>query len=281
MLTISFPDLKPNSQDTSSPVQTKLRQALDGFLNRTFSSNLISESVRASRLITCLNAAHAALGPSAVSGILDNIFNGHWDEALQSVEIGHALRLWGHRRDHDLNVRRIVACIIARARQRDDRWTMLVKEEFGVPDGVLRDSLAHGDSVLLSILIHISRQANRAGSWTSGILSSLSKFDIRNTLPGLQHDFCTLWNEIAQEARNQGSFSTPAPRFSVRFATFTSPYIKAPMLPDCVLCFHRQSRLHSGPAIVVSTVRHRQSSPRLHHSCSCCHIRCCSSHPTW
>ena len=196
----------------SSLVQTNLRQALNRCLNRTFSSSLISESDRTGRLITCLNASHAALGPSAVLGILDNIFNGHWDKALQSVEIGHALRLWGHSRDYDPKIRQIIACIIARVRERDDRWTTLVEEIFGIPNRVLRDSLAHGDNVMLSILIHISRQANRAGSWTSGILSSLSKFDIHNTLPGLQHDFCTLWNEIVQEARNQvnqGSSSTP------------------------------------------------------------------------
>ena len=190
-------------------VRTKLRQASDGFLNRTFSSNLVSESVRANRLITCLNAAHAALGSSAVSEILDNI--GHLDEAPQSVEIGHALRVWGHRGDHDLKVQQTVAHIIGRARQRDNRWIMLVKEELGVPDDLVRDSAAHGDSALLFILIHVSRQANRASSWTPGVLSSLSKFDIRNTLPAVQHDFCTLWNEISREARNQinqGSSST-------------------------------------------------------------------------
>jgi hypothetical protein len=193
------------------PVQEMMRQALDGFLNRTFTSNLVSESVRASRLITCLNAAHAALGPDAVSQILDNILKGRWDEALQSIEVGHALRRWGRGQDHGLNVRQIVACIITRVRGRDDLWTALVKEAFGVPDGVLRDNLAHGDdSVLLSILIHVSRQANRDGSRTWEILPSLSKFDIRNSLPGLQDDFCTMRTEIAQEAKNQGSHSTPA-----------------------------------------------------------------------
>ena len=191
----------------SSRVQTKFRQVLDGFLNRTFSSHFVSESVRLSRLVTCLNAAHAALESSAISGILDKIVKGNWDEA---VEIGHALRLSGHGRDHDLNVRRIVACIIVRAGERGDRWTKLVKEEFGLPDHVLRDSLAHGDSVLLSILIHISRENVRAGSWTPGILSSLSKFDVHNTLPRLQHDFCTLWNEFVQEANNQAYQGTPA-----------------------------------------------------------------------
>ena len=194
----------------SYSVRTMFRRVLDGFLNRTFSSDLVSESARVSRLITCLNAAHAALGPSAVSEILHNMFNWNWDQPSQSVEIGHALRLWDHRRDHDLTVQRIIASIITRVRGRDDRWTMLVKEEFGVPDHVLQDSLAHGDSVLLSILIHISREGYRASSWTSGILSPLSEFDINNTLPRLQHDFCSLWNEIVQEANNQESFSTPA-----------------------------------------------------------------------
>ena len=191
-------------------VRTKIRQALDGFLSRTFSSRLVSESARVSRLITCLNAAHAALGPNAVSGILDNIFNGHWDGALQFVEIGHALRLWGHRRDHDLIVQRTIAHIIPRARERDDRWTTLVKEEFGVPDDVFRDGHANGDSVLLLILIHISRRTIRVGSWTFRILSSLSEFNIRNALPGLQHEFCLLWNEIVQTAGDQGPFGTPA-----------------------------------------------------------------------
>ena len=193
----------------SSPVLQKLGQALDVFLDRTFSSGLTPELVQTRRLITCLNAAHAALGHSAVSGILDQIFDGHWDEALQSVEIGHALRLWDHRRDYDLNVRRIVACILARVSDHDDRWTMLVWEEFGVPDSVFRDRFVEGDSVLLLILTHVSRQANRTGSWTSEILSSLPKFDIHNTLPELQHDFCTVWNEIVQDARNQGPYSIP------------------------------------------------------------------------
>ena len=194
----------------SSSVQIKLRKTLDGFLDRTFSSNSVSESVRASRLITCLNAAHTALGSHKVSGILDNILNRHWDKALQSVEIGHALRLWGHGQEHETIVRLIVACVITRVRVRDDRWTLLVKETFGMPDRVFRDYLAHGDSLLLSILIRVSREASRARPFPSEILSSLSQFDIHNTLPRLQHDFCTLWNEISQEARNRWRFSTPA-----------------------------------------------------------------------
>ena len=38
-------------------------------------------------------------------------------------------------------------------------------------------------------------------------MEAFPKFDIRNTLPRLQHNFCTLWSEIAQEARKQGHYS--------------------------------------------------------------------------
>jgi hypothetical protein len=191
-----------------SSVGMKLRQALDGFLDRTFSSNSIPESVKSDRLFTCLNAAHAALEPSAVSHILDDIFNGRWGEALRSVEIGHSLRRWGHGKSDliDSNIRRIVACIVARARRlgQDDRWTKLAKDEFGVPDRVFRDYLAHGDTIPLAFLIHSTRQALQTRRPQRDVLRSLSQINIHDTLPALQHEFCALWNEVVLEARNEG-----------------------------------------------------------------------------
>jgi len=187
-----------------SHVQTKFQQVLDGFLDRTFSSDSISESAKSSRLIICLNAAHVAIGPDGSSRILDEILNGRWNDALQSVEFGTSLRRWGNNKGESigLKIRRVVACIIARTRGRDDRWTMLVKDEFGVPDAVFRDNVTHGDSVLLAILIHVTRRALGNRLPQGDVLRSLSGFDIRDTISRLQHDFCALWNEIVQEARN-------------------------------------------------------------------------------
>jgi len=192
-------------------VTTKLRRSFDGFLDRTFSSNLVPESVRNYRLTTCLNAAHSALGPSGVSQILGNFFNGHRDEALKSFEIGHSLVRWGHSSDDSIgpNVRRIVACVIARDQDRDDRLAKLVKEAFDIPDGVIRDYLAHGDSMLLAILIRVTRKALRICRSEQRVLESLSQFDIHNTATELQHDFCTLWSEVVQAARNEGTSSPP------------------------------------------------------------------------
>jgi len=191
-------------------VTTKLRRSLDGFLDRTFSSHLVPESVRNDRLIICLDAAHSALGPSGVTQILGNFFDGHRDEALKSVEIGHSLVRWDHSSDDLIgpDVRRIVACIIARVRDRDDRWTNLVKEAFGVPDGVFRDYLAHGDSMSLAILNHVTREALRTGRSERGVLKSLSQFDVHNAVADLQREFCALWNQVVQGARNDGFGST-------------------------------------------------------------------------
>ena len=191
-----------------SPVGMKLRQALRGFLDRTF-SNSLPESVKSDRLITCLNAAHAALEPSAVLHILDDIFNGNWGHALRSVELGHSLRRWGDGKSDsiDMNIRRIVACIVARAPrgQDDERWIRLAKDEFGVPDRVFRDYLAHGDTIPLAILIHSTRQALQSRRPQRDVLRSLSQINILDTLPVLQHEFCALWNEIVLEAASRSA----------------------------------------------------------------------------
>ena len=207
-----------NSQQVDLPTQLlddfriKFRPVLNGFLERTFSSGLISEPTRSTQLlITCLNAAYKALGTDGASQILFNILNGGWwGELLQSVEMAHSLRRWSKSTDDEIThyVRRIVTQVIAGVRERDDRWISLTKAEFGVPDSVLRDNTTHGDSALLSLLIHMTRQAFCAGSWTPFILATLTQFDMCNTLPDLQHEFCSLWNEIVREARRGGADCT-------------------------------------------------------------------------
>ncbi|KAH9972307.1 hypothetical protein BGW80DRAFT_1315415 [Lactifluus volemus] len=73
---------------------------------------------------------------------------------------------------------------------------------------VIRGYLEHGDdSVLLANLIYITRQIlhslgdNRdMADVSSYVLPTLSNFDIRNTLPGLQHDFLTLREELVNNS---------------------------------------------------------------------------------
>ena len=189
-----------------SLLQSKIRQVMDGFLDRTFSSESISESTKISRLIICLNAAHAALGPFIVSRTLSNIFHGRWREAPHSIKMGITLRRWCNSSDEwiALAARNIVAGIIA-VQRRDERWIALVKDQFGLPDRVLRETIPYGDSVLLVILLHVTRNLFHSAVplWDTNVLRVLSQFDIRNTLPRLQQEFCSLWNEIVREAHNR------------------------------------------------------------------------------
>jgi len=186
----------------------KFRLVLNGFLDRTFSSSLISEPARSTQLlITCLNAAYKALDSDGVFQILFRILNGDWGELLQSVEVAHSLRRWSKSTNDEIThyVRRIVTQVVAGVRERDDRWISLAKAEFGVPDSVLRDHMAHGDSAPLSLLIYMTREAFLSGSWTPFILNTLTQFDVCNALPELQHEFCALWNEIVREAWKGGT----------------------------------------------------------------------------
>ncbi|KAI0287598.1 hypothetical protein BC826DRAFT_743777 [Russula brevipes] len=205
--------LKSGQPPHRSPlwIRHKFKQVLDAFLDRTFLSNMVSESIKISRLIICLNASYAALGPDATLGVLYGILDKRFEQVPQSIEMASALAHWCATNEQRIAepARCIVARILANLRERDDRWIALAVEQFGLPERALRDQIGHGDSVVLSLLIHMTRQAIRSGFRTLKILSSLSNFNIRDTLPGLQHDFCALWNEMVSEARNEGADSTP------------------------------------------------------------------------
>ena len=89
--------------------------------------------------------------------------------------------------------------IVARVQPRDDSWFILASNALGVPEAILRDYAAHGDSLSLAILIHIVRQQFSHFwnmSWPNGeistVLEAASKFNVQDTLPGLQHEFCAL-----------------------------------------------------------------------------------------
>ena len=185
----------------------RLAEALIGFWNRTLSSNRVTESVKVRRLVVCVRVIEAADLSIAVPHIL-HLLSGDLSEVSRSVETGHSLRPLRTGNAASL-ARGIIASIISDA-ERNDRWAMLAMDELSISRDVLRNYLAHGDSVLLANLIHITRHFFHSllqhdldlTRKSSSILSSLSKFDILNTLPELQRDFCDLWNEVVQQARS-------------------------------------------------------------------------------
>jgi hypothetical protein len=179
----------------------RLGQTLEGFWNRTLSTDVIPEAERERQIVTCLKVVYAArLSPDDLSGV------------FRSVEIGNSLRKFGGEDSQAVLLARcIISGIISKA-ERDERWFTLAKDELGVSEEVFRSYLVHDDNVLLANLIHLIRKIipplfQAVPDLTREplrILSSVSKLDILNTLPELQHEFCALWNEITQQVRKGG-----------------------------------------------------------------------------
>jgi hypothetical protein len=176
---------------------------LFGFMRRTLSSNSITESAKSRRLIICGDIV--SMIPCSIR---DNLHS-HFDQSPVSIEGLQAMARWfTHKNDYVAKCGRArVARNLVRMQERDDDWIALAGEVSGLPAHDLRDNIAHaGDNLFLATLIDFSRRA--IPSYDFWLVRELTQFDIHNTLPRLQHDFCTLWNEIIQDVRNPGSFGT-------------------------------------------------------------------------
>jgi hypothetical protein len=195
-------NLRPT--DLSKKLRGTFEETLYEFLDYTFQSTAVADLVKNSRLIICLKASRAALGPNGPPWVLCKILDRNWPKLLQSAEIEHSLKSWANSNDEE-NVLyiRSLSHLVANAEKRDDRWLALAADQPGLSEDLLRHYPAHGDSVLLSNLINITRLTFRSHlpNW-EGFQAIPSKGDGSSTLPSLQHHFCALWNEIVLEAQS-------------------------------------------------------------------------------
>jgi hypothetical protein len=188
----------------------RLFSTLIGLLDRTFSSDLLPESVKNRRAIICAKAVDPADIPYAYSWILNRLaFEPQYGQ-VQTAEIVHVVRGWDNGKDEETPLlrRAIISCVVARAQRRDDRWFAIASDELSISGSVLRGYAAHGDSLPLAILIHITRlQFSHfwkagAGFYFTYVLEAASKFNARDASPELQGEFCALWNQIVRKAQN-------------------------------------------------------------------------------
>ena len=186
------------------PLLAMCWSALNGFLGRTLSSNSVDESVKSRRLEVGMNAMNV-LYSSCLSSIPCDIFiegRGQMLQLADSVIVrGQLLTYCKSEHEHTAHYARcMVAKILASAPagpERDDSWIQFATSAFVLPD--LQDYIDHGsDSLSLAILIHLIRQSNLLRFCDRDALKAFSKLDIRETLPGLQHEFCEVWNEIVK-----------------------------------------------------------------------------------
>ncbi|KAI9453128.1 hypothetical protein BJY52DRAFT_1399705 [Lactarius psammicola] len=131
----------------------KLSEVLIGFLDRTFSSDLLPEPVKIRRAVICAKALDPAEFPNAYDHILFRTVLQDQYRGLQAVEFGRVMRGWGDSGDRDiaLVVQAILTGIVAKAQRRNDSWFILASGELGAPETVLRYYAAHGNSLSLSV----------------------------------------------------------------------------------------------------------------------------------
>ena len=197
--------VKDFRQNLSYDTLRSLSNALHEFLDRTLSSNSVIGLVKRHRLDISLNTINM-LGVSSALSILEDILIKYWHQLPQTFAIEDTLARWCNSNDrHTAEYAQVVVGrALTTARERNDRLVGLAVRVYGLSERDIRDYITHGDdSALFAILIQITRKVFRSGlRWT--ILRPFTEFNKGNTFTGLQHDFCTLWNEIVQEARNQG-----------------------------------------------------------------------------
>ena len=173
------------------------------FVTRNLLSNSVSGKTRIRRLVTSMNAIKEIYNHSDPDRIFSHLSSLRFDQVTPSIQAVQFLVPWSSSTDATTSslARYTVAKMLPYIRERDDRWIASAHDIYGLPEHILRDYISLGDdSVLLAIFNHAARHILRAELRKWEMLPSISKFDIRNTIPGLRNEFCALWNDVVREA---------------------------------------------------------------------------------
>ena len=147
----------------------KLYGGLDGFLDRTFSSDLLPVPIKNRRALICVKAvdpehtpvdwSFGELQPIAFR-MLDLILYNYQYGGPVAIGIAKVLSGWGNYLDEGkIAYAKLAICrVVATSQPRDDSWYNFASDELGFPETSLREYATQGDNLLLFILIHVVRQ---------------------------------------------------------------------------------------------------------------------------
>ena len=191
--------VKDLERDFTEDLLETFWQALNGFMSRTLLSNSATEPVISRRDIICRDIISLIPCPN---DMIRHDLRFYFDHAPVSIEKLRTLARWRTNKDYYVAGYALIRVtkLLVGIRERDDNWIMFASEVYGLAAQDLRDNIAlAGDSLFLAVAIEIYRKAIRFDRMD--LFGELPYFDIRHTLPGLQHDFCTVWNELIQATR--------------------------------------------------------------------------------
>jgi hypothetical protein len=178
-----------------------------GYLDSTFSSDIISEIIKGQRAFIYTTALDPAELPDAYQSILDGVLSGDHHKGLKSAEFGRFMRGWSDGGDGTSAsvVQAICSGIVAKARRRDDSWFAFASDEMVILEPGLRAYAAHGKSLSLAILF-TSLASNLAISGTRlGLRPSSRKFSKR--LPNSRYKIRCLNSSTSSVLSGMKSFS--------------------------------------------------------------------------
>jgi hypothetical protein len=198
----------------SSSQKLQLLASITRLLDRTFSSEFLLGQAKRLRVDICVNAISLVDTPGSFTGLLRGLVSEDEYGTVQSTETTHFVRQWAVRKgEFSTLAQAIFSIVVARVQVHDDSWFILASSQLGVSEAILRDHTAHGDSLSLAILIYITRQQFshiQDQLWPSPdiskVLGAASKFNVHDTSPELQHEFCALWNQVVHKAQNDNNW---------------------------------------------------------------------------
>ena len=203
-----------DSQATNSE---KTSEALIDLMHHTPLSDRASDQ-KQSQTSVRNSTANAADLPITLS-VLQRVLYKDWTELLGCAEFGLLLttaKYNGPRAHYTSNS--VIATIIATA-DHDDPWRELCSRQLGISRDTLDGYLRQGNTVLLANCINICHrmiEAHLVNPWRadpsqrSKCLEKVTDFDVQDTLPELQYDFCRLWNKLIRMAENDERMSSLA-----------------------------------------------------------------------
>ena len=171
---------------------------LDEFMGRTSSSNSVTESAKSHRVNICKDIMKLLPCPE------NFILRSYFDQVPATFEWMWAIERWFPNRSRKVSyaAQAVFAKNIAKISKDKDLqvWGPLASEAYGFP---LSKVAINRNDAILALLTHVCRQVNDPDEL--GLVKAFTEFDIRDTLPGLQNQFCSLWNKLLEEATPHGT----------------------------------------------------------------------------
>ena len=175
---------------------------MNNFMERTLSSYSVTKEAKDRRVAIFEDIATVIPPLGSLRTIELLVWS--FDNGRRPVSIGNlwVLARWRNYEDTQIadGAQTRMARLLPRiqAQERDDRWITLASDEYCLSRPELQNNVhLGGDNTLLATLIGVCRRATRQEEVSLDALKELIRIiNIYHTLPGLQHEFCTLWNEL-------------------------------------------------------------------------------------